>query len=393
MGSLYINQQAKNIVAKVLQLPNFTWLIGVGASAGGVETLKELLLHLPEQLINVAFFIGFPIDKNNMQLLLAAIDANSSFSLKQAKQGEEIQSGNIYYCGPGYELDLKEARLQLNTTTEDVQSMPVDKLFKSLSVTAGEKSIAIVLSGMGADAAQGIKMIKEAGGYVIVQAPPSAMYNALPLAAIKTNCANLVIPPFQIGKAIWDAVQLQQARCKEHGLTYEPVNETGLQQTAMDVTKTGATNNSGSCCFPDFINRSDDILSINSMVKETIFDCYQHTYLVVDTSFVIKEIKGDADLFIAGLTDLTNQHLWSVISKSKRAAVKAEIIKATASLQVVKSNVEMIGVSGELFFMRIIVKPLLNKSGSIVFYLIIFENLQPEKFDLKELPIMDTNWA
>ena len=70
MESIYINQQALKISSKVLPLQNFTRLIAIGASAGGVETLKELLLNLPEQLVNITIFIGFPIDKKKQAIVV-----------------------------------------------------------------------------------------------------------------------------------------------------------------------------------------------------------------------------------------------------------------------------------------------------------------------------------
>lgn len=393
MAPIYINQQASKTISKDLPVQNFPWLIAVGASAGGVETLKELLLNLPEQLINITVFIGFPIDKSNKQLLQAAIDSDSFMSLKLATQGEEIQPGFIYYCGPGHELDIKGMHLQLNITSEDAPGTPVDKLFESLSVTAGEKSIAVVLSGMGTDGAKGLKILKEAGGYVIVQSPPTARYNALPIAAVKTNCADWVISPFKIGKAIWDAVQLQPVPGRAYALKNEKCSKKVLEKTASDVQKNEATANSGQHFFPGTLFSLDDTFSVDTVVKELIFNCYEHTYLVVNSSFIIKEVKGDTGLFLTGLTDLTNQHLWSVISESIKATLMAEVAKATATQQVVKSSVELIKFYNGLYFIRIIVKPILNKYGSIEFYLIILENLQPEKFVLKEAQVLDTTWA
>lgn len=63
------------------------------------------------------------------------------------------------------------------------------------------------------------------------------------------------------------------------------------------------------------------------MVKETIFICYEHSYVIVNSSFIIKKVKGDTGLFITGLTNLINQHLWSVINESIKAAVMAEVAK------------------------------------------------------------------
>lgn len=389
MESISINQQHSKIVTKVLPVKNFTWLIGVGASAGGVETFKELLLHLPEELKNIAVFIAFPVDKKNSQLLSAAIDANSSMSLKQAKQGEEIQPGIIYYCGPGYELDILENHLQINNFSDYLQSNPIDKLFKSLSVAAGERSIAIVLSGMGTDGEKGIKILKEAGGYVIVQAPPTAMYNSMPNAAINTNCANIVLPPFKMGNAILNAVQMQQVSMRQYHLQNKQVNKKALHQKAMLANKNGVSTCFGPHFFTGDLCSNEDIFSFDTMVKETIFSCYQHTSLIVNSSLIIKEFKGDTSLFNTGLTNLINQHLWSVINDSIKAVVMAAVAKATTTQKVATSCIEMMELYNEFSFKTIIVKPILNKLGSMLFYLIILENLQPAKFELKEVPIAD----
>ena len=393
MESIYINQLALKTITKVLPVQNGTWLIAVGASAGGVETLKELLLNMPEQLTNIAVFLGFPIDTSNKHLLSAAIHSNGSLALKKAKQGEEIQAGIVYYSEPGNELEIKGTHLQLNITAAGVQSNPVNKLFESLSIAAGEKSIAIVLSGMGSDGAKGIKIVKEACGFVIVQAPPTAMYNAMPIAAINTGCADFVIPPFQMGNAILDAMQLQQVTASEYAFQNEPDSKHALQEKAIGVNSNEATNNSTPGFLPGALYCNENIAAVDTMVKETIFNCYQHTYLIVNSSFIIQEVKGDTSLFITGLSDLTNQHLWSVVNAALKTAVMAALTKATTTQQVVKSSVEMIELYSELYFVRIIVKPIINTAATEVIYLIILENLQVEKHVSKRVQITDTIWA
>ena len=390
MESTYINQQAFKTSTKVLTVQNSTLLIAIGASAGGVETLKELLLNLPEQLKNIVIFIGFPIDKSNKQFLSAAINSNGSIALKLAKQGEEIQAGMVYYSEPGYELDIKGSHLELNITAVGVPCNPIDKLFESLSIAAGEKSIAIVLSGMGSDGSKGIKILKESGGYVIVQAPPTAMYNAMPIAAINTGCAHLVVPPFQMGNSIWDAVQLQHATAGEYSLQNEPDSKMALPERVICLKKNEENTNA----IPGFLSGAlycnQNISTVDTIVKETIFNYNQHTYLIVNSSCVIQEVKGDTSLFIKGLSNLTNLHLWSVINEPLKAAVMAAITKATTTQQVVKSSVQMIELYNDLYFVRIIVKPILSTSGTSAFYLIILENLQIENFDLKGVQITQT---
>ncbi len=393
MESIYNNQQASKTGTTVFPDKNITRVIAIGASAGGVETLKELLLNLPEHLKNIALLIGFPIDSSNKKYLSAAISSNSSIALKLAKQGEEIQPGNVYYCEPGNELDIKGIHLQLNITEVGVQSNPVNKLLESLSIATAKKSIAIILSGMGTDGAKGIKILKEAGGYVIVQAPPTAMYNAMPIAAINTGCADLVISPSQMGNAIWDAVQLQQKPTGKHTLQQEQDSKQALPENAIEINKNDATNNSIPGFLPGALYCNENISSVDSMVKETIFNCYQHTYLIVNSTYIIQEVKGDTSLFITGLCDLTNQHLWSVINVPLKAAAMAAMTTATTTHQVVNSSVQMIELYSELYFVRIIVKPMLNTAGTEVFYLLIFENLQPEKFVSKAIQITDTSFV
>lgn len=393
MELLYNNLQASKISATVFPVKNTTRVIAIGASAGGVETLKELLINLPEHFTNIAILIGFPIDSSNKQYLSAAISSNSSIALKLAKQGEEIQAGIVYYCQPGNELEIKGFQLQVNITEVGAQSNPVNKLLESLSIATGKKSIAIILSGMGTDGAKGIKILKEAGGYVIVQAPPTAMYNAMPNAAINTGCADLVIPPFQMGNAIWDAVQLQQKSAGKHTLQQEQDSKQALPEKAIEINKNEATNKSIPCSLTGALYCNENISSVDLMVKETIFNNYQHTYLIVNSTFIIQEVKGDTSLFITGLCDLTNQHLWSVINVPLKAATMAAMTTATTTHRVVNSSVQMIELYNELYFVRIIVKPMLNTAGTEVFYLLIFENLQPEKFVSKGVPITNTSFV
>ena len=392
MEVIYTNQRALKIRSTVLPLQNFTRLIAIGASAGGVETLKELLLNLPEQLVNITIFIGFPIDKKNKRLLSTAINSKSSIALKQAKQDEEIKAGIVYFTEPGYELEIKGNHIQLNLTQPGVQSNQADKLFESLSDAAGEKSIAIVLSGMGSDGAKGVKKLKESGGFVLVQAPPTAMYNAMPIAAINTGCADWVIPPYQMGNAILNAVQLQQLQFGEYAFQNQPESKQPLPEIAIRLKTNEAISKSISGFIPAAFYCNENISSVDSMVKETIFNCYQHSYLIVNSSFIIQEVKGDISPLVTGLSELKNLQLWSVINAELKAAVMAAITKATTTQQVVKSSVQKIELNNDLYFVRIIVKPILNTAGAAAFYLIILENLQTEKFDLKSVQKTQTTW-
>lgn len=180
------------------------YLVGVGASAGGVEALQELFQHMPSDT-NAAFIVVQHLSPNAVSMMDQILQKSTSMSVKMAEHGELMLPNHIYLNVPGKTLTVRNERIHL----EDAQThshlyLPINLLFQSLASAKGAHSAAIVLSGSGSDGSVGIGSIKESGGLVIVQKPNEAQYASMPQCCIASGLVDLVLNVAQIGEALRD---------------------------------------------------------------------------------------------------------------------------------------------------------------------------------------------
>lgn len=186
-------------------------VVGIGASAGGLEALKELIKTLPaaDGLILVVVQHLSPRHKS---LLSELLTPSTEMPVEGIEDGVVPVANTIYVTPPNHNVTLENNQLRLSPVAPGPGPKPsVDIFFQSLSVARGEFAVAIVLSGTGSDGAAGLRAIKAAGGVTIVQEPATAKYDGMPRAAINTGCVDLVLAPEKIGPALQTTVVIPTA--------------------------------------------------------------------------------------------------------------------------------------------------------------------------------------
>ena len=174
-------------------------IVGVGASAGGLEAFGDLLDGLPRSPGLAIVFVQHlaPHHDSALPTLLAA---HTAMPVIQVTSGETIKPNHVYVIPPNTQMALLDGTLQLSPRPGDhTQHTPIDTFFSSLAGFSGGRAIAVVLSGTASDGAAGIRDVKTAGGITIAQAPRSAKYDGMPKAAIATGMVDLVLSPSEIG--------------------------------------------------------------------------------------------------------------------------------------------------------------------------------------------------
>ena len=177
-------------------------IVGVGASAGGLEAIREMLAGASPDT-NLAYVVIQHLDPNHESLLAELLARHTDLSVRQVSGGEEIRSGNVYIIPPGVGLSVTQGVLEL---TEFAQPRglrrPIDDFFESLALDQGRFAACVILSGTGADGSVGLRAIKEHGGLCIVQDPKSAKYDGMPTSAQNTGLVDFVRRPSEIVEAI-----------------------------------------------------------------------------------------------------------------------------------------------------------------------------------------------
>ncbi len=182
--------------------PKDFYVVGIGASAGGLDAVKQFFDHLPEKTGNAYIVIQHlsPDFKSLMPELLAK---HTKMEIFTAGQDQEIQPDCIYLNKRDKDVGIKNNRfILLDKAPKDHLNFPIDILFHMLGESYKDKAIGVILSGTGSDGSRGIKTIKEAGGTILVQKPESAQFNGMPNSAISTNLADFILPPNEIAQKI-----------------------------------------------------------------------------------------------------------------------------------------------------------------------------------------------
>lgn len=173
-------------------------IIALGASAGGVPILSELMSHLPAEL-PVTLLIVQHLSRRVPSVLPELLARRSAIRIAPAVQGAPIYLGYAYVAPPNYHLMVAGGALALSDDPPVHFVKPsVDVLFSSAAREFGNRLASVVLSGSGEDGADGTRAVHQFGGFTVAQDPQTAPYASMPEAAIATGCVDLVVPEAQI---------------------------------------------------------------------------------------------------------------------------------------------------------------------------------------------------
>ena len=181
----------------VAELPPFP-IVGVGASAGGLEAVSQLLEHLPSD-IPMALVVVQHLAPAHESILAELLGHKSSLPVSEVRDGVVVESGHAYVIPPGFDLRLEDARLRLAPRDPAQRPpLPIDGFFRSLAGTLGRRAIGVVLSGAASDGTLGLSAIRAEGGITFAQDPAGAAYDGMPRAAIAAGVVDFILSAPQI---------------------------------------------------------------------------------------------------------------------------------------------------------------------------------------------------
>jgi two-component system, chemotaxis family, CheB/CheR fusion protein len=177
-------------------------VVGVGASAGGLEAFEQLLGHLPDDT-GMAFVLVQHLDPSHESRLTDLLSRNSRMPVEEASHDQAVQPNHVYVIPPNTNLALARGMLQLSPRpTNAGPHLPVDYLFRSLAEDRQARAIGIVLSGTGSDGTLGLCEIKAVGGITFAQMERSAKHPGMPHSAIESGCVDFVLSPAEIAARV-----------------------------------------------------------------------------------------------------------------------------------------------------------------------------------------------
>jgi two-component system CheB/CheR fusion protein len=174
------------------------WIVGIGASAGGLEAFSELVNAL-DPTSGMAFVLVQHMSPKHTSLLPELLSAKTSLPVLQIRDGMPLRPDHVFVMPPDVHLTIREGHLRLGSRpTGPAQHNPIDAFLRSLAQWADGHAIGVVLSGTASDGALGLREIKAVGGITMVQDPSTARYEGMPRAAIATDAVDFILSPAAI---------------------------------------------------------------------------------------------------------------------------------------------------------------------------------------------------
>lgn len=174
---------------------NPSHVVGIGASAGGLEALERLFKSLPVDT-GMAFVVVQHLSPDFKSLMNELLARHTSMAIQRVEDGARLEANTVYLIPPKMDMAVEGDHLRLTAKkTSEGLSLPIDNFFHSVAAEWGMRSVGVVLSGTGSDGSRGIRAIHEAGGLVLSQSTDSAKFDGMPRSAEKTGVVDLVQSP------------------------------------------------------------------------------------------------------------------------------------------------------------------------------------------------------
>jgi two-component system CheB/CheR fusion protein len=246
--------------------PHDLIVVGLGASAGGINALKEFFTAMPADS-GMAFVVVLHLSAEHESSLASILQIRTTMPVAQVADSATLEPNRVYVIPPNRYLALRDGTIGTTVRGDAIGSrVAIDLFFRSLADSYGRNAVCIVLSGTGSDGTAGLKRIKENNGFAIVQDPGDAEFDAMPLSAIGTNLVDWVLPVHDMPRKL---VQLRESseRLKLTTALEEPVDLEGeeLLQELLTLIRVRSGHDFTSYKRPTLLRRIARHLQIHEL--------------------------------------------------------------------------------------------------------------------------------
>ncbi len=220
-------------------------VVGIGASAGGLEALQDFFKNMPEES-GVAFVIVQHLSPDYKSLMDELLARFTKMAIHRVRDGIEVKPDNLYLIPPRKNMTIFNGKLFLTEQDHSrAMNMPVDIFMRSLAQDQGTNAIGVILSGTGSDGTLGIRSIKEQGGMVIAQDDQSAKFDGMPRSTISTGMVDYILTPGEMPEALLNYVEhpfIQKTEKIENQITQDEDYLSKIIMIIRDVTGVDFSN-------------------------------------------------------------------------------------------------------------------------------------------------------
>jgi chemotaxis methyl-accepting protein methylase/signal transduction histidine kinase/chemotaxis response regulator CheB len=185
------------------------FVVGIGASAGGLRALEEFLENMPVDS-GAAFVVIQHLSPDFKSLMKELLERRTRMAIYRVTEGMMLEPNSIYLISPGKNLVVENNRLHLFEQEDRKRhglNFPIDIFFESLALNCAERAIGIILSGTGSDGSNGLRSINEAGGFAMAQDPATAEFDGMPRTAIATGVVDQVLSAPALAGVVYQLVR------------------------------------------------------------------------------------------------------------------------------------------------------------------------------------------
>jgi two-component system CheB/CheR fusion protein len=177
------------------------WLVGIGASAGGLAAIEGFFANTPADS-GLAFVVVQHLSPDFKSMMNELLARHTAMEIHLVEDGMELEPNGIYLIPPRKNMVISKDKLMLSEQASSGLHLPIDIFFQSLAENYGNRGIAIVLSGTGSDGSRGLQSVHESGGLVLVQDIDSSGFDGMPRNAIATGMSDVICAPGDMPKKI-----------------------------------------------------------------------------------------------------------------------------------------------------------------------------------------------
>ncbi|MDJ0632335.1 MAG: chemotaxis protein CheB [Xenococcaceae cyanobacterium MO_188.B29] len=188
---------------------NNLFVVGIGASAGGLRALEEFFENMPTDS-GAAFVVIQHLSPDFKSLMKELLERRTRMEIYRVTDGMTLEPNSIYLIPPGKNLVVDNSQLRLSDQEERNRhglNFPIDIFLESLAKNYADRGIGVILSGTGSDGTNGLRAINEAGGFSLVQEPETAEFDGMPRTAIATGLVDQILSPKDLAQVIYQLVR------------------------------------------------------------------------------------------------------------------------------------------------------------------------------------------
>lgn len=334
-----------------------TFIVGIGASAGGLEAIEQFFDTMPADT-GVSFVLVQHLSPDYKSLMDELLARHTEMVIHQVQSGMLIEPNCVYLLPPRKNMVLRRGRLHLtDQSSVGGLNLPIDVFFSSLADEAGKRGIAVVLSGTGSDGSRGVQKVHESGGLVLVQSAATAGFDGMPRSANATGMADVVTSPAEMPNRILQYVKDRDVRL--HPDTHEYSAPTPLRRVVASRPNfdSNTTRPDGGDLIPE--------------VQGELLREYVPPSLLIDSSGELMHCFGDARDFLKQPEGKATFEILRMVDGELRMALSTAMHRARSTNEPVVMKSVPAERNGELVRIRLSVKPY-NK-GSDQMLLACFE--------------------